>query len=202
VVIAAIFLIGGGTFGGRYIYSRLAEQPTPPPEHTAQPTLGSPDAPVTIEDFSDFQCSHCASFALTTKKQLEEEYVNTGKAKLVFRNFVVLGPASQLAAEAAECAHERDHFWEYHDRLFEGRQLSKESLKELAASLGLDSAAFNACLDSGRYAGEVQNDIAEGKQRGVSGTPTFFINGTKLVGAQPFETFKKIIEEELAKARS
>lgn len=185
-----------------HVHSRTEPSPsTLPSPATIQPTKGSLDAPVTIVDFSDFQCGHCAHFAFTTKRQIEEEYVETGQVKLVFRNFVVMGSASQLAAEAGECAHQQGHFWEYHDRLFqnltEGRRISKDELTRLAGELGLDTTAFNLCLDSGKYKDEVERDAQEGKRRGVSGTPTFFINDRRIVGAQPFETFKRIIDDEL-----
>lgn len=174
---------------------------------SGEPTLGSADAPVTIIEFSDFQCPFCSRFTMITFKQIEEEYVGTGLVKVVFRQFAFLGQESQWAAEAAECANEQGRFWEYHDKLFSSQAgenrgaFSKSNLKRFAAELGLGTQAFNQCLDSGRYADEVKEDTAEGKRRGVQGTPTFFVNGQKLVGAQPFSEFQRIIAEELRKAQ-
>lgn len=173
--------------------------------YSIQPTKGSIDAPVIMVEFTDFQCSFCTRFALNTLPLIEEAYIKTGKVKIVFRNFAFLGPASQLAAQAGECAHEQRRFWEYHDKLFadslaQGRSaFSKDNLKRLATKLGLDSEAFNQCLDSGKYLEEVQNDRAEGERLGVRGVPWFFINGREVVGAQPFSVFQQIIEEELKK---
>ena len=107
---------------------------------------------------------------------------------------------AQIAAEAAQCAHEQGRFWDYHDKLFANqRQLDAASLKRYAAELELNAEAFATCLDSNRFAADVKRDMAEGQQVGVTGTPAFLINGRFLSGAQPFETFAQIIEEELAR---
>ncbi|MDP3026471.1 MAG: DsbA family protein, partial [Nanoarchaeota archaeon] len=104
----------------------------------------------------------------------------------------------QKAAEASECAHEQDKFWEYHDKLFENQNaLTVEDLKKYASDLKLDTIKFNDCLDSGKYESEVQKDLSDGQKYGVSGTPAFFINGKLISGAQPFSVFQQIIEEEL-----
>ncbi len=165
-----------------------------------EPVKGSSDAPVAIIEFSDFFCPFCARFARETLPQLEEEYLAKGKAKLIFRNFPVHGGPSILAAEAAECAHEQGRFWDYHDELYAAeRHIPSEGyLKELAAKLGLDVAKFSECLDSGRYAGEVADDQAAGRELGVRGTPWFFIDGREIRGAQPYEVFQEAIEEALA----
>jgi protein-disulfide isomerase len=175
------------------------EGPKQPSVNREDPFKGSPDAPVTIVEFSDFQCPYCARFYKNTLPQIEEKYIKTGKVKLIYKDFPLsFHQYAQKAAEAAECADEQGKFWEYHDKLFENQsQLDVASLKRYAAELGLDTQAFNECLDSGKMAAEVQQDFNEGKAKGVSGTPTFFINGQKLVGAQPFEAFERIIEEKL-----
>jgi protein-disulfide isomerase len=120
----------------------------------------------------------------------------------VFRDYPLpFHDNAQLASEAAQCAHEQDQFWAYHDKLFENQQgLQKEKLKQYAAGLGLDTAAFDACLDEGRYKARVEEDYQYGQTVGVTGTPAFFINGRFLSGAQPFDAFKAIIDEELAMA--
>ncbi len=185
------------------------------------PYKGSPDAPVTIIEFSDFQCPYCAAFfgsneaLIASFKQQDptweaaypriiEEYVETGKVKFVFRDFPLSNhPYAQKAAEAAECADDQEKFWEYHDILFEKTpKIEIESLKQYASDLGLDTAQFNNCLDSGKYTSEVQKDLQDGARAGVTGTPAFFVNGKKLSGAQPFSAFKQVIEEELSKAEA
>ena len=130
-----------------------------------------------------------------------KEYVETGKAKFVFRDYPLeFHPEAQKAAEASECAHEQGKFWEYHDKIFENQQsLSVANEKQWAKDLGLDSAKFDNCLDSGKYAEEVKKDAAEGSAAGVSGTPGFFVNNQIISGAVPFEVFKQAIEAELAK---
>jgi protein-disulfide isomerase len=158
---------------------------------------GAKDAPVTIVEFSDFQCPFCKS-ASTTVKQLVERY--PGKVKWVFRDFPIpnLHPAAPKAHEAARCAAEQGKFWEYHDVLFEkSPRQAPEELKQYAKDLNLDTTAFAACLDSGKHEAQVNEDMNEGAQLGITGTPTYFINGRQLVGAQPATTFQRIIDSEL-----
>jgi protein-disulfide isomerase len=165
------------------------------------PIKGNKNAPVTIVEFSDYQCPFCGRYFSQTYPQILKQYVNTGKVKYVFRDFPLsFHKNAQKAAEAAECAHEQDKYWEMHDKLFENqRNLDIASLKQYAADINLDTKKFNSCLDSGKYASEVQKDFNEGSRYGVSGTPTFFINGIKLVGAQPLSAFKQVIDAELTK---
>ena len=165
------------------------------------PVKGDANAPITIVEFSDFECPFCARFYSQTYKQLETEYIDTGKVKLVFRDFPLgFHQNAQKASEAAECADDQGKFWEMHDAIFENQQsLSISSLKQWAGQIGLDTGEFNSCLDSGKHSEEVQSDFREGATYGVSGTPSFFINGIQLVGAQPFSAFKQIIDSELEK---
>jgi len=162
--------------------------------------LGDEDAPVTIIEFSDYECPFCARFYLNTLPQLKREYIDTGKIKLVYRDFPLsFHQNAQKAAEAAECAGEQDKYYEMHDKIFENQQaITTTNLKEYAKEIGLNTNEFNECLDSGEMASEVQKDFQDGQSIGVRGTPTFFINGKLLRGAQPFEEFQKIIEKELA----
>jgi len=167
------------------------------------PALGQADAPVVIVEFSDFQCPYCARFARQTFPQIKREYIDTGKVKLVFRDFPLsFHKNAALAAEAAQCAYEQDAFWEMHDRIFAGQSEwagsseAKQIFIQYAEELGLDRGRFRECLDSGRYQEEVRQDFKDGASYGVTGTPTFFINGRKLVGAQPFSTFQRLIEAE------
>jgi len=194
------------------IVGRTAEQPTNKPSINEpsqrlqvsaddDPVKGSKDAPVTIIEFSDFQCPYCGRFYQQTLPLIEENYIKTGKVKIVYRDFPLsFHQYAQKAAEAAECAHEQGKFWEYHDKLFENQNaLDVASLKQYASELGLDAQKFNDCLDSGKKASEVQKDFNDGSMYGVSGTPTFFINGIPLVGAQPYSVFEQIINQELSK---
>ena|GEM_PF-2464408 len=175
------------------------------------PSIGSDNAPVVIVEFSDFGCVFCDKWATETLPELKQKYIDTGKVRLVYRDFPLasIHPRAPKAAEASECADDQGKYWEYHDALFENREAewqkvsissdsSLEKLKQYAADLGLDTNAFDECLDSDKYADEVTSDMNAGSSVGVTGTPTFFINGQKLVGAQPFENFEKAIEAELA----
>lgn len=187
----------------------LAGTPASPPSAASSvpaqgSTKGSPEAKVTVVEYSDFQCPYCARFALDTFPRLEEAYVKTGKVRWVFRHFAFLGQESILAAQAAECAGEQGHFWPYHDKLFASQggenrgAFSLSRLKALARQLGLKGETFDACLDSGRQAGKVRADTQEGQRQGVRATPTFFVEGKKLEGAQPYSAFGAAIEEALA----
>ena len=166
------------------------------------PVMGDEDAPVTIIEFSDFQCPYCGKFFSDTLPSIEKYYVNTGKAKLVFRDFPLpIHPNAESAALAAECAHEQGQFWAYHDYLFSNQaDLSDANYKKWAEDLGLDTAKFNDCLDSKKYLSEVQADMADGQSYGVAGTPAFFINGKMVNGAQPYEMFQQEIDAALSAA--
>jgi len=165
------------------------------------PVKGDKNAPVTIIEFSDFQCPYCGRFYLQTLPKIEENYIKAGKVKFVYRDYPLsFHQFAQKAAEASECADEQGKFWEYHNKIFENQQLlSIENLKKWALDLGLDKNKFDTCLDLGKYEGETKKDFQDGAAAGVTGTPAFFINGILVEGAHPFETFKAIIEAELAK---
>jgi protein-disulfide isomerase len=134
--------------------------------------------------------------------------VKTGKVRFGYQHYAFLGPESQWAAEASECAAEQEAFWRYHDRLYDRQAgenrgaFSQDNLKQFAVELGLDSQAFNACLASGKYAATVRADTAAGESVGVKGTPAFLVNGRPLVGALPFEAFRQTIETELAAGKN
>jgi protein-disulfide isomerase len=165
------------------------------------PALGAANAPVTIVEFSDFQCPFCQRVAPTLKK-LRETYGD--KIRIVWKDFPLtsIHPQAFKAAEAAQCAREQGKFWEYHDRLFANQQaLQLDALKQYAAQLGLDAAKFNACVDMATYAERVQAQMQVGANLGVNSTPAVFVNGRLLSGAQPYETFAQVIDEELARAK-
>lgn len=162
---------------------------------------GEADAPVTIIEFSDFQCPYCGDWSTETGKEIREEYVEEGLVRLGYWHFPFLGNQSVWAAEASECAGEQGAFWAYHDYLFgpeTGRKgFSKQNLKEYAAALDLDTETFNECLDSGKFSQFVQGQRGIAQQIGVSSTPSFLINGEPIIGAQKFPVFQEVIEEEL-----
>jgi protein-disulfide isomerase len=164
------------------------------------PVLGDDDAPLTIVEFSDFQCPFCARFRTQTFDQLKSEYIDTGKVKFVFRDFPLnsIHPLAQKASEASECADDQGKFWEYHDKIFlDQRSLSVSSLKQWAVDLDLDAEEFNECLDSGKHASEVNKDLADASKAGGRGTPYFIVGGQTLSGAQPFTAFQAAIESQL-----
>jgi protein-disulfide isomerase len=168
------------------------------------PILGDANAPVTIVEFSDFQCPFCASFFNETLPQLQKDYIDTGKAKLIYKNLPItnIHPYAERAAEAAECAEKQGKFWEYHDTLFKNQQTwasenATAIFKKYASNLGLNATEFDNCLDSNKYSSEISKDLQDGQNAGVTGTPTFFINGIRVVGAQPYSIFKQTIDSEL-----
>ena len=170
------------------------------------PKRGSDKAPVTLIEFSDFQCSFCRKFWQTTLPLIEKKYISTGKVKFVYRHLAILGKHSVASAQAAECAGERGKFWEYHDKLFASAgsplAFTDGKLKGYAKELGLKSQDFNQCLDSGKHLKKVEGETATAAFLGARGTPAFFLNGQLLVGAQPFQVFEAAIEKELKKTSS
>jgi protein-disulfide isomerase len=162
---------------------------------------GSADAPVTIVEFSDYQCPYCKR-ALPVLKEILAKY--PGKVRLAYRDFPLtsIHPRAEAAAEASRCAGEQGRFWPYHDLLFEHQEkLDDASLVDYARKLGLDAPRFEQCLKSHKYQAAVQQDIDAGEQLGISGTPAFFINGIPLMGARPLTSFVSIIDQELARPR-
>ena len=161
---------------------------------------GDPNAPVTIIEFGDFQCPFCGRFAASTEPQINKVYIQSGKVRFGYLNFAFLGQESNWAAEAAECASDQNKFWEYHDMLYSSQAgenqgaFNKDNLKKFAEDLELDISAFNECFDSGKYTQLIQEESSTASSIGVRSTPTFFINGQALVGAQPFEIFQQVID--------
>jgi protein-disulfide isomerase len=164
---------------------------------------GDKNAPVTIVEFSDFQCGYCWQFYRLVEPELFKQYIATGQVTFVFKHLPALGQESIWAAEAAECAADQGKFWEYHDALFDhltGEKddtFSKDNLLKYARQLELDIDWFEPCLTNDQTLDRVQIDQYESEQAGVLGTPTFFINGQPLVGAQPLEVFQATIESKL-----
>lgn len=181
------------------------EAPTEPALVLDIPTEGFPsegpdDAPIVIVEFSDFECPFCTKWHNETYLPLREKYPD--EIKLVYRNFPLTGlhANAYLAAEAAMCAGDQERYWDYHEALFESKLgMGADAFKAYAAELGLDTATFNECLDSRKYKDFVKEDMAYAASIGVQSTPTFYINGKPVIGAQPLAVFEQIIQAELAK---
>jgi protein-disulfide isomerase len=162
------------------------------------PRLGPDAAPVTIVEFSDFNCPFCRAWHQQTFPGLMEAFPD--QILFVYKDFPVVGGGAvgEAAARAAGCAAEQDGYWEYHDALFSGQfPLDRVGFEQAALHSGLDGLALLSCLESGRHAQEVQDDLRYGASLGITGTPTFFINGIPMVGAQPLLRFIEVINGEL-----
>ena len=189
-------------------------QPSIPLEISADndPVIGNPDAPITIIEFSDFQCPFCARFHIQTLPTIMEEYIEKGSVKLVFRDFPIqsIHPNAVPASVAAECANEQGKFKQMHDILFEKQNewsnletvYAIELFNQYSEQINLEQEQFSSCLSTAKYVKEIQNDLDDGRTYGVTGTPGFFIGNqqigfVELKGAQPFESFKNVIDKQL-----
>jgi protein-disulfide isomerase len=185
--------------------AKVAVYLTPPPVQRIQinvdgaPFVGAADAPVTIVEFSDFHCPFCQR-AEDTIAQVLSRYGD--RVRVIWRDYPVdnLHPQARKAHEAARCAADQGKFWPYQKALFAGPPKQPDQLPAVAQAAGLDTASFTACVAGGNHQAAVQKDVEEGKRLDVTGTPTFFINGRVLVGAQPLEAFVRVIEDELARS--
>ncbi len=197
---------------------RMAEFETPKIETFYEiskdndPMLGDPNAPISIIEFSDYQCQFCARFYSDTLPLLKSQYIETGKVNLISRDFPIqkIHSNAMSTALASECANEQGKFWEYHDVLFETQNTWKQdksdviilTLKQFAKDLNLNQEQFDSCLDSSKYAQEVNQDMADGQKYVVTGTPTFFVGNeevgySSIFGAQSFSDFRIMIDEKL-----
>jgi protein-disulfide isomerase len=170
------------------------------------PILGNPDAPITIVEFGDYQCHQCYNWFHNTKPMIMRDYIDTGKANLIFVDFAFLGKDSPKASQATYCADDQNMYWEYHNSLYNSQEskidsgwANSERLKAFAFNLNLDMELFNECLDSEKYSKRVQYNSQQARDNGVRGTPGFFIvdsdfNQKQISGAQPFSVFKKILD--------
>ncbi len=196
-VVLALILLGDALRGGD---SDLQARQAP----ASGFVLGSADAPVLITAWEDFQCPVCKLANTSVLQRIAAEYVNTGKARIQFRQFPFLGQESVWAAEASQCAADQHLFWDYHDAVFAAQRaensgvFSKANLKKMAASVGLDTVAFDGCLDGGQHEDSVQAELQEGKKLGIDGTPTFFVNGKRVPDWRDYATFKALIDRALA----
>ena len=172
------------------------------------PILGSSDAPVTIIEFGDYQCPFCKRWNENTKPLIEMNYINTGKAKMIFVDLAIIGPDSKDVHAGSYCAEEQGLYWEYHDYIYanQGHEndgwANAENIKKLMPGLdGIDTESFNECIDSKRYEGRVNDNYIEASRTGASSTPSFLIMGPNDInairGAQPYDVFAKAIEDQL-----
>ncbi|MBI4095105.1 MAG: DsbA family protein [Candidatus Liptonbacteria bacterium] len=171
--------------------------------------LGDPNAPVTFIEYGDYQCPFCGRLFTQVEPLLREEYVRTGKLKMVYRNFAFLGPESFEAAEAAACAKDEQKFWVFHDAVFreeilDGEEhngnLNRDLFIRLAGEAGMDVDKFTACYDADTYANDVRSEAGAAQALGVNATPTVFLNSQQVQGALPYESYRTVIESLLRKS--
>ena len=203
--------------------TELAVEPTPtiqesgPAKITAStflengsPVLGNPNAPITMVEFGDYQCFFCNKFFHETEDSLLKNYIETGKVKVIFKDFTIIGADSITAANAAHCASDQGKFWEYHDTLYNhwtgenNGWASSENLLQFAGDLGLEMDQFSKCITDSKYSQSIAKSNQDAKDLGLTGTPAFFIIGpdnkvTKIGGAQPYDVFERIFNSELEK---
>ena len=169
-------------------------------------SLGDPNAPITMIEFSDFQCPFCRRFWSDTLKDIKTNYIDTGKVYFIYKDFPLsFHPAAKKSAEAVECANEQGVWLEMHDKIFEEQnklgsgtvQYSTDDIKNWAKDVVSDYTAWEECLDSGKYVDEIQEDFENGQAAGVSGTPASIVNGVIISGAQPYSVFENAFEQEL-----
>lgn len=230
ILIAAIVIGGAVVFASLYKVAPvsvgtagIAPSPTTAPQPSVSATqvmqltshdsiLGNANAPVTLIEYGDYQCPFCGQFFSQTQPQVVADYVNTGKVKMVFRNFAFLGAESTAAAQAAECSEEQNKLWAYHDALYAGKVADDQKggseddgffnralFLKLANQVGLNVPQFTSCIDSNKFANQVAQEKLDASAAGVNSTPTVFINGQQVLGAQPYSAFKSVIDVALAK---
>lgn len=168
------------------------------------PVDGAPNARITIIEYGDYQCTYCMKFHESSLKTIKDEYIETGKANLVFQDFALNGPASVMAAEASHCAKDQNKFWEYHDEVYENWDgentgwVTKDALNQFAQNVGLDIDEFESCMDSAKYRQQVLDTYKFGQSIGINATPSFLIISdgkiVKITGNQPIDVFRKTLD--------
>ena len=215
IIIAAI-LVGGAILYDKPGSAQGGTKQNDPPARQEvslddDARMGEELAPVKIVEFSDFQCPFCRSFWQDTLPLIKKNYIDTGKAVFVYRDYPLsFHAAAQISAEAAECAKDQNKYWEMHDKIFSEQSkkgqgtitYGESDIKKWAGEIGLNMVTFNQCLTTHKHKSEIEADFADGSAAGVSGTPNTFINGIAVVGAQPYSVFEQVIEEELKKVSS
>ncbi len=224
ILVAAVLIAGSivyvaekGPSAGPVITTPSSEQqsPTTPSAQASLPPIGGRDvilgdanAPVAFIEYGDYQCPFCGRFFSQVEPQLRDQYIKTGKVKMVYRNFQFLGQESVAAGAAAECAKDQSKFWPFHDALYtaeikDGQEnsgnLTRDLFIKLADGVGMDVPQFTSCYDSNKHVAQIQKDKDAASAVGVNSTPMTYIDGKLVQGAQPFSAFATIIEEELKK---
>ncbi|MDC0450648.1 DsbA family protein [Nitrosopumilus sp.] len=201
-----IGVIVGGFLGTYGINSNDSEMVTSAKLiENGSPILGNPDAPITILEWGDYQCTFCYKFHQNTLEIINEDFIKTGKVKVVFKDYPLNGPDSKLAAEASYCAQDQEKYWQYHDELYRnwgGERtgwITRDALTEFAVTVNLDTEKFNKCLDDNKYQSKVNSLYEFGNQIGIDATPSFLVfNDQKIInirGNQPLEVFLKTFDE-------
>lgn len=176
--------------------------------NNTSPILGTKDAQITMIEFGDYQCFYCNNFFHNTESSIMQNYISTGKVKMFFKDFTIIGQDSVNAANAAHCAQEKGKFWEYHDILYNNWSgentgwASSKNLLTFAKQVGLDESDFNTCMSTGKYISVIRGSLSDAQSLGLTGTPDFFIIApdntiTKVVGAQPYSAFDEIFKSKL-----
>lgn len=193
---------------GQQLPTTPTAQASLPPVGGRDVILGNVNAPVTVIEYGDYQCPFCGRFFEQVEPQLRDQYIKTGKVKMVYRNFQFLGQESIAAGAAAECAKDQSKFWPFHDALYaaeiaDGHEnngnLTRDLFVKLAGSVGMDVSQFTSCYDSNKYVAQIQKDRDAASAVGVNSTPTTYVNGKMIQGAQPFFAFAVAIDAELNK---
>jgi len=201
IMVFGVIVVGGVLRGGSNTNVSIPGRTV----STQGRTIGPENPRVTVEEYSDFQCPYCARAAQNIDPKIEQDYVADGRVKLVFHPVALIGQESLWAAEAAECANDQGKFWDYHDKLFENQKgenkggFSIDNLKRFAEELGLDTQAFNQCIDSGKHEDLVKAETQDAAKKGIQSTPTFVIGEQTVDGPRSYDDVKKAIEGELRK---
>ena len=212
LTLGLVVVLGIGLLG--YLASRpkvtaTTIDPNLPPMKAEGYLLGSPTAPLEVIEFADFECPSCGQFSTLTEPDIRAKYVNTGKVRIRYIDFPLqMHRNTWDASLAAACANDQGKFWELHDLIFqnqdrwngEATSRPRSVLADMAKSLGLDMSKYDDCMKSEKYRAKVQSHMMEAERRGVNQTPTFVIGGKLVPGALPYDTFKKLLDAELAKA--
>lgn len=205
-ILIALCIVGIGLIVIQQKGNKVNPNKIEPTEVSQDKSKGSADAPVVVVEYGDYQCPACGRFASEVKPKIEEEFVNSGQVRFVFRNFQFIGEESQWAAEAAECANEQGKFWEYYEKLYSSQSgenvgaFQKANLERFAADLGLQTEQFNQCLASGKYADKVKAETLEAQNLGLRSTPSLIVNGELVDGGGQYEILSQWIREILAKS--
>lgn len=203
-VFPATFAIAGAALAIVVFVNGIAESPAPAVASAPRPTLGEASATVVLRWYSDYQCPACRAFGRNILPQIQKAYIDTGRIRLEYYDFQVIGPESRDAANAARCAGAQGSYWPYHELLYANQAgenagaFTRDRLKAFGRELGLDPATFDRCVDDETFAFAVQADLADARKRGFTATPTFLIGDQRIVGAQPFEVFAAAIDAALA----